>query len=142
MTREVPRGNQSPRLGPVERQDEPGVRDTAQLAQHGKELERQDEMPRSPPAVPDECIFHIFELAEDAIQKRGDLPSGQVIDALCDEAAVELDDLIGAAVLLIQASDAEPCAELMITAGGQDAAEGDVDMRLDRTPLRWKDVEE
>ena len=56
-------------------------------------------MARSSRAVADECIFHVFELAEDAIQDRGDLPAGHVIDALRDETAVELDDLIRGAVL-------------------------------------------
>jgi len=70
-------------------------------------------MARSPRAVADECIFHVFELAEDAIQDRGDLPAGHVIDALRDETAVELDDLIRGAVLLVQPSDAECRAELM-----------------------------
>ena len=58
-------------------------------------------MARSPRAVADECIFHIFELAEGAIQDRGDLPPGQVVDALRDETAVELDNLIRGAVLLL-----------------------------------------
>ena len=49
-------------------------------------------MARSSRAVADECIFHVFELAEDAIQDRGDLPAGHVIDALRDETAVELDE--------------------------------------------------
>src|SRR3954454_16357281 len=99
-------------------------------------------MARSPRAVADECIFHVFELAEDAIQDRGDLPAGHVIDALRDETAVELDDLIRGAVLLVQPSDAECRAELMIAARGQDTAEGDIDMRFDRSPFRGKNIEE
>ena len=118
------------------------MRKAEQLAHQGKEFERRREMPRSPPAVADERIFDIFELAEDAIQERVNLPSGQVIDALRDEAAVELDDLIGGAMLLVQASDAECRAESMITAGGQDAPKRHVDMRFNRTPSRRKDVEE
>jgi len=118
------------------------MRKAEQLAHQGKKSERHRETPRSSPAVADECIFDIFELAEDAIEERGDFPSGQVVDALRYEAAVELDDLIGGAMLLVQASDAECRAESMITAGGQDAPERDVDMRFNRTPSRRKDVEE
>ena len=49
----------------------------------------------------DECVFHVFELAENAIQNRGDLPARQVVDPLRYETAVELDDLIRGAVLLL-----------------------------------------
>jgi hypothetical protein len=67
------------------------MRKSEQLAHQGKESERHREMPRSSPAVADECIFDIFELAEDAIEERGDFPSGQVVDALRYEA----DDALG-----------------------------------------------
>ena len=77
-----------------------------------------------------------------AIQLRGNLPAGHVIDALRDETAVEFDDLIRGAVLLVQPSDAERRAELMIAARGQHTAEGDVDMRFDRSPFRGKNIEE
>jgi hypothetical protein len=60
------------------------MRKAEQLAHQGKKFKRHREMPRSPPAVADERIFDIFELAEDAIQERVNLPSGQVIDALRD----------------------------------------------------------
>ena len=100
------------------------MRKPEKLAQQGEEFERGREMPRSPPAVADECILDILEFAEDAIEKRGDLTSGKIIDALGDKAAVEFDDLLDGAVLLVQASDAERSAEPMIAAGGQDAAKG------------------
>ena len=75
-------------------------------------------MPRSPPTVADECILDILEFAENAIEKRRDLTSGKIIDALDDKAAVEFDDLLDVAVLLVQASDAERSAESMIAGGG------------------------
>src|SRR5215208_4913585 len=96
-------------------------------------------MARSPRDVANECIF-VFELTEDAVQDRGDLPAGHVIDALRDEAAVELDDLIRGAVLLVQPSDAERRAELMIGARGQDTTKRDIDMRFDRSPFRGKNI--
>ena len=99
-------------------------------------------MARSPRAMADECVFHVFELAENAIQDRGDLPARQIVDPLRDETAIQLDDLIRGAVLLVQSSDAERRAELMIAARGQDTAEGDVDMRFDWSPFRRKNIEE
>ena len=57
-------------------------------------------MARSPRAMANECIFHVFELAKGAMQDRGDLPAGQVVDALGDETAVKFDNLFRGAVLL------------------------------------------
>src|SRR4051794_16100019 len=116
------------------------MRKTEELSEERYEFERHREMARSPRAVADECIFHVFELAEDAIQDGSDLPPGQVVDAQRDETAVELDNLSRSAVLLVQPSDAERRAELMIAARGQDTAKGDIDMRFDRSPFRGKNI--
>src|SRR4029078_10534495 len=99
-------------------------------------------MARSPRAMANECMSHIFEFAKGAIQNRGDLPAGQVVDALGDETAVKFDNRFRGAVLLIHPSDAERRAELMIAARGQDTAKWDIDMRFDRSPFRRKNIEE
>jgi hypothetical protein len=57
------------------------------------------------------------------------------------EQAIELDDLIGRARLLVQAANAESGAKPEIGAPREDAAEGNVDVRFDRAPFRWEDVE-
>ena len=81
-------------------QDDSGVSKAEQLADQRKEFKRDREMPRSPATMADECILDIFELAENATQKIGDLPSGQIINALCDEVAIDLHDFPGSALLL------------------------------------------
>src|SRR5262249_3991840 len=80
---------------------------------------------------------------ERVVQDLGELTAGNIMDSVYEEIAIGIHQLIDGEIFLVQVTpDAKRGAELQITGRTEDAAEGNVGMRLDRPPPRWKHVEE